>query len=205
MFITTSEVEETAESGGEGKLVTAKLSSSSKSSKLSLTNSSSSANETTLCLLSPLYTTLSAVVVVNATNGLNSSSESDSSSGSKAGIAVCVSSNVHVKEGSTKTGVCAAPVSANLCSSSSKARVGKGGNSLGFETMATDSPDPTVRCRGSQQSKLDGLEGCGVEQGTGEGEGERDGQEILAEKSSGSSSWLDTDAGWMKTSPTTKN
>lgn len=130
-----------------GKLATAKL-SSSKSSRLSLKNSSSSEKETTLCFLAPLNTPLS-VVVVKATKELNPSSESDSSNGSKAGKAACVSSRGQVKEESSETGVRAASASA-----SSEQRAGNGGNLTSVDALMTDSPVPTVRCRGSQNSKL---------------------------------------------------
>lgn len=190
MFIAASEAYEATESGGVGKLATAKLSSSSKSSKLSLKNSSSSENETTFCLLSPLYTTLSALVV-NATKGLKSSSESDSSKGSKAGRAVCVSSSVQVKEDSSETVLRAVPASA-----SSVPRAGKGGKSIAVGTVMAGSPDPTVRCRGSQQSKLAVFDGWDIELRIGEGDGDREGQEMLAGKNSGRSSWVVTlDAG----------
>ena len=81
------------------------------------------------------------------------------------------------------------PPRTNLCSSSSPEQsVGRGGKSAG---AAGDVPGWTVSCRGSQKSELDGsvgrLVGCWdviKDVGTGEGDGEREGQDALADSSS---------------------
>ena len=137
---------EDVDCGGEGRLVAVKLFSSSISLKLSLRNSSSSENEMPRCLLSPLRTTLS--VVVNATKGLNSSSELDSRNCSNGGITLWVSLRLYVRKDCCEAGA-EGVARANLCSSSLRPSDGRGEKSVWVRTVMTGSLVLTVRCRGS--------------------------------------------------------
>lgn len=93
-----------------------------------------------------------------------------------------------------------APLSNNLCSSSSpELKVGKGGSSAGAEDAAA-TVESTVNWRGSQKSEQEDSENEGVSKpvGTGEGEGDRDGQEMLAERRS---ELVVSEGGWINTAP----
>lgn len=90
-----------------------------------------------------------------------------------------------------------APLSNSFCSSSSpELKVGRGGSSAGAEGAAATA-ESTVNWRGSQKSEHSN-EGVSKPVGTGEGEGDRDGQEMLAERRS---ELVVSEGGWINTVP----